>query len=574
MLSDEFLYELAQTSKRLGVKPMDLLSVMERESGINPAAYNENGGATGLIQFMPSTAKGLGTTTEALRNMSAVEQLPFVEKFYKQAGFKGGNAGDLYATTFLPARVGRDVLTTEGESFYDANKVLDTNNDGRITTAELAKRAESGYRNVRGLLSNREMSPGGTALPFDINERGVPTEFIPPTPMNLPSSPAPQVAPQGVPQDMPQVAPQTAPQAQPKERSFLDRAIDFASNVGAPLQQIGQGVALLEGDLQSAQALGQMVEGNQKQAQVKARNNATVKLLQDYGLSESQAKNFVESGLAGNFLAEAMKSKKADVPTKIKMVQYLVDQYGIPEERALKMVFSGGTNINIGDKVGAPILSKDEKFMIVQDPNSPSGFVRVPIEETKTKEQLEKEVEAEKQQRGKSTIFSSNIQSALDIIAEAGEDPFALPVVGNIAESLSGLPITPQGYIDLRERLVAVKSQLAVDTLGNLKKSSPTGASGFGQLSDKERKVIESLQGSLDQSQSKGQITGTLKAIDAFGKYLTYGIKDPNTGEYRNATQEELDRIIKGDTSMLDIASPSEPIKTRRVYNPETGELE
>ena len=39
-------------------------------------------GATGLIQFLPSTARGLGTTTDALAGMSSVEQLNYVEKYF------------------------------------------------------------------------------------------------------------------------------------------------------------------------------------------------------------------------------------------------------------------------------------------------------------------------------------------------------------------------------------------------------------------------------------------------------------------------------------------------------------
>lgn len=39
-------------------------------------------GAIGLIQFMPSTAKGLGTSTSALKQMTAVDQLAYVEKYF------------------------------------------------------------------------------------------------------------------------------------------------------------------------------------------------------------------------------------------------------------------------------------------------------------------------------------------------------------------------------------------------------------------------------------------------------------------------------------------------------------
>ena len=52
------------------------------ESGFNPAAVNKKTDATGLIQWIPKTAEGLGTTTADLRKMTDVEQVPYIEKFF------------------------------------------------------------------------------------------------------------------------------------------------------------------------------------------------------------------------------------------------------------------------------------------------------------------------------------------------------------------------------------------------------------------------------------------------------------------------------------------------------------
>lgn len=43
---------------------------------------NRASGATGLIQFMPSTAKQLGTTTDKLAAMTEVDQLDYVAKYF------------------------------------------------------------------------------------------------------------------------------------------------------------------------------------------------------------------------------------------------------------------------------------------------------------------------------------------------------------------------------------------------------------------------------------------------------------------------------------------------------------
>ena len=67
-----FIAKVKSISAKLLIEPDWLMAVMYKESGINEKAVNPNGGATGLIQFMPTTAKSLGTTTAALRAMSNV----------------------------------------------------------------------------------------------------------------------------------------------------------------------------------------------------------------------------------------------------------------------------------------------------------------------------------------------------------------------------------------------------------------------------------------------------------------------------------------------------------------------
>jgi hypothetical protein len=82
--------------------------VMYAESRIRPWALNKNGGASGLIQFMPSTAKGLGTTTEYIRSLNATQQMEFVEKYFTRAGLKkGATVYDMYALVFFPIIVGK-----------------------------------------------------------------------------------------------------------------------------------------------------------------------------------------------------------------------------------------------------------------------------------------------------------------------------------------------------------------------------------------------------------------------------------------------------------------------------------
>ena len=75
----DFINKVKQVAKEIRCSFIDLLCCMAFETGrtFNPAIRNSIG-ATGLIQFIPSTARGLGTTTDALASMTRVQQMDFV----------------------------------------------------------------------------------------------------------------------------------------------------------------------------------------------------------------------------------------------------------------------------------------------------------------------------------------------------------------------------------------------------------------------------------------------------------------------------------------------------------------
>ena len=136
----EFLLKVKEMSTRLGVKPEWVLAVMKNESGMSTTAKNPNGGATGLIQFMPATARGLGTTTEALSKMSATEQLKYVEKYFSPFKGKIKSGTDLYMATFWPAGVGKpDAYNIGGAEVARVNKIFDLNKNGQITAGEFRR---------------------------------------------------------------------------------------------------------------------------------------------------------------------------------------------------------------------------------------------------------------------------------------------------------------------------------------------------------------------------------------------------------------------------------------------------
>lgn len=144
-------------AETLGCNPSDLMACMHWESGgtFRPDIKNAAGsGATGLIQFMPKTAVGLGTTTAALAKMTAEDQLNYVYKYFRPFDGRLRNLGDLYMAILWPKGVGQHdsyVLfdRTKTPTTFRQNAGLDVNKNGQVTRAECLVKVNE--RLARGL---------------------------------------------------------------------------------------------------------------------------------------------------------------------------------------------------------------------------------------------------------------------------------------------------------------------------------------------------------------------------------------------------------------------------------------
>lgn len=126
-------------------EPGDFMTCIAWETGrtFSASVVNRAGsGATGLIQFMPATARALGTTAAALALMSAEDQLNFVYKYFEPWKGKLKSLSDLYMAILWPKAVGKpdDYVLFQGPGTiaYRQNAGLDTNRDAKITKAETA----------------------------------------------------------------------------------------------------------------------------------------------------------------------------------------------------------------------------------------------------------------------------------------------------------------------------------------------------------------------------------------------------------------------------------------------------
>jgi hypothetical protein len=159
-LSDLFFTDLLALCGRLGIDALDLMGVIMAESGAKASARNPVSDASGLIQFLPSTLAHLGwtDTPEAFRQLSAAEQLPYVEAhFQPYVHFGLKSAARVYQAVFLPASLSlgssnETVIAAKGgihAAAYEGNRGLDRDLDGAITVGELQKAIERRHNSPR-----------------------------------------------------------------------------------------------------------------------------------------------------------------------------------------------------------------------------------------------------------------------------------------------------------------------------------------------------------------------------------------------------------------------------------------
>lgn len=145
-VSPAFKQKLIAIARRLEMDPNHLMAVIAFETGrsFDPAIVNRAGsGATGLIQFMPATAKALGATTRKLAAMGALEQLDYVEAYLRPYAGRMKDVSSAYMAVLYPRAVGKPddhVLFRKGSRAYKQNRGLDVNGNGHVTKAEASER--------------------------------------------------------------------------------------------------------------------------------------------------------------------------------------------------------------------------------------------------------------------------------------------------------------------------------------------------------------------------------------------------------------------------------------------------
>ncbi len=150
---DDFEKKVRSISRKLEVHPDWLMAIMHSESKLDASLINYKGsGATGLIQFLPSTAQTMKVTVEQLRNLNHIQQLDYVYQYLNEVKkirkVKFNSITDLYLAVLYPAAIGKDasfVLYKKPSSTYKNNSGLDEDRDGKVSIGDVDLRMKRLY---------------------------------------------------------------------------------------------------------------------------------------------------------------------------------------------------------------------------------------------------------------------------------------------------------------------------------------------------------------------------------------------------------------------------------------------
>lgn len=140
-ITNEYISAVLWGASELGVNPLELHALIGFETAYTYRTDIKSSvsSATGYIQFLESTARGLGTTTKDLAAMSPEEQMAFVVKYLRRWGIGAGSTvGDMYMAIFAPAHINKpdNYVVYSGEAAAK-NPALDLDGDGEITKYEI-----------------------------------------------------------------------------------------------------------------------------------------------------------------------------------------------------------------------------------------------------------------------------------------------------------------------------------------------------------------------------------------------------------------------------------------------------
>ena len=156
--SGAFKRKAIRLADGLGLDPSLWLAVMSFETGgtFDPAIRNPLSGAVGLIQFTKKYAPIIvGKTTDELAAMNALDQLDYVDKWYRHNDINERieHQRDYYLAVFAPSGIGKPAthaLYVSPSKAYQQNAAMDLDGDGSITVGDVAAKFNAFVDGAKG----------------------------------------------------------------------------------------------------------------------------------------------------------------------------------------------------------------------------------------------------------------------------------------------------------------------------------------------------------------------------------------------------------------------------------------
>ena len=141
LTSETFRARLYEMGERLGVNADWIAAVIcvETAGSWRADIRNPRSGFVGLIQFGKIAAARVGSNLGALAHMTNVEQLRYVEAFFRPVASHIHSVDQAYLAVFAPAFIDAAptaLVYSDPTKAYTQNRELDSNADGAITVAE------------------------------------------------------------------------------------------------------------------------------------------------------------------------------------------------------------------------------------------------------------------------------------------------------------------------------------------------------------------------------------------------------------------------------------------------------
>tara|TARA_R110000822_G_scaffold53120_6_gene137063 strand:+ start:3506 stop:4465 length:960 start_codon:yes stop_codon:yes gene_type:complete len=120
----------------------------------------------------------------------------------------------------------------------------------------------------------------------------------------------------------------------------------------------------------------------------------------------------------------------------------------------------------------------------------------------------------------------------------------ATGMIGSVTQLVPGT----RGY-DLKQRILTIQSNIGFDKLQDMRDKSPTGGA-LGQVSEMELKTLQAVIGSLDQSQSTGQLKYNLQRLQFAYNEIIHGngnhpYREPDPTQEYSSGNSTLDNEVE-----------------------------